>query len=247
MELSKRLHAVAGLVTEGASVADIGTDHGYIPIYLIQERIASKVIALDVKKGPLERARMHIIGHGLKGQIETRLSDGLREVAPGEVDTMIAAGMGGGLVIHILEDSPETVKEISSFILQPQSEIDKVRRYLNEHGYRIVEERMVEESGKFYPMMRAVHGKEEAYEEYEYLYGKRLVEKKDPVLGRYLQREQNIRESILEQLQRHKNSATAREREKEVQEEWRKIRQALAHYEAKQEVTDEVPGNHREH
>ena len=81
----------------------------------------------------------------------------------------------------------------------------------------------------------------------EYLYGKRLLEKKDPVLGRYLQREQNIRESILEQLQRHKNSATAREREKEVQEEWRKIRQALAHYEAKQEVTDEVPGNHREH
>ena len=65
MELSKRLHAVAGLVTEGASVADIGTDHGYIPIYLIQERIASKVIALDVKKGPLERARMHIVGHGL--------------------------------------------------------------------------------------------------------------------------------------------------------------------------------------
>ena len=232
MELSKRLHAVAGLVTEGASVADIGTDHGYIPIYLIQERIASKVIALDVKKGTLERARMHIIGHGLKGQIETRLSDGLREVAPGEVDTVIAAGMGGGLVIHILKDSPETVKEISSFILQPQSEIDKVRRYLNEHGYRIVEERMVEESGKFYPMMRAVHGSGEPYEEYEYLYGKRLLEEKDPVLRTYLLREQGIRESILEQLRRHKNSPTAREREKEVQEEWRKIRQALAHYEA---------------
>ena len=191
MELSKRLHAVAGLVTEGASVADIGTDHGYIPIYLIQEGIASKVIALDVKKGPLERARMHIV-----------------------------------------EDSPETVKEISSFILQPQSEIDKVRRYLNEHGYRIVEERMVEESGKFYPMMRAVHGSGESYEEYEYLYGKRLLEEKDPVLRTYLLREQGIRESILEQLRRHKNSPTAREREKEVQEEWRKIRQALAHYEA---------------
>lgn len=232
MELSKRLHAVAGLVTEGASVADIGTDHGYIPIYLIQEGIASKVIALDVKKGPLERARMHIVGHGLKGQIETRLSDGLREVTPGEVDTMIAAGMGGGLVIHILEDSPETVKEISSFILQPQSEIDKVRRYLNEHGYRIVEERMVEESGKFYPMMRVVHGSGEPYEEYEYLYGKRLLEEKDPVLRTYLLREQGIRESILEQLRRHKNSPTAREREKEMQEEWRKIRQALAHYEA---------------
>ena len=124
------------------------------------------------------------------------------------------------------------MKEISSFILQPQSEIEKVRRYLNKHGYRIVEERMVEESGKFYPMMQAVHGSGEPYEEYEYLYGKRLLEEKDPVLRTYLLREQGIRESILEQLRRHKNSPTAREREKEVQEEWRKIRQALAHYEA---------------
>ena len=105
MELSKRLYAVASLVTEGASVADIGTDHGYVPIYLMKNKIASKVIALDINKGPLERARMHVIGHGLKGQIETRLSDGLKNVKPGEVDTMIAAGMGGGLVIKILNDS----------------------------------------------------------------------------------------------------------------------------------------------
>lgn len=99
MELSKRLQAVADLVTEGASVADIGTDHGYIPIYLIEHHIAEKVIALDINRGPLERARMHIVGHGLKEKIETRLSDGLEKVLPGEVDTMIAAGMGGGLVI----------------------------------------------------------------------------------------------------------------------------------------------------
>ena len=97
MELSKRLQAVADLVTEGASVADIGTDHGYIPIYLIEHHIAEKVIALDINRGPLERARMHIVGHGLKEKIETRLSDGLEKVLPGEVDTMIAAGMGGGI------------------------------------------------------------------------------------------------------------------------------------------------------
>ena len=96
MELSRRLYAVASLVTEGASVADIGTDHGYIPIYLVQQGIASKVIALDVNGGPLERARMHIIGNNLKGKIETRLSDGLHAVEPGEVDTIVAAGMGGG-------------------------------------------------------------------------------------------------------------------------------------------------------
>ena len=131
MELSKRLYAVAGLVTEGASVADIGTDHGYVPIYLVKNKIASKVIAMDINKGPLERARMHIIGHGLKGQIETRLSDGLKNLEPGEVDAFIAAGMGGGLVIKILEDSKEVVEQLKFAVLQPQSEIAKVRKYLD--------------------------------------------------------------------------------------------------------------------
>ena len=139
MELSKRLYAVAGLVTEGASVADIGTDHGYVPIYLVKNNIASKVIAMDINRGPLERARMHIIGHGLKDQIETRLSDGLRMVNPGEVDGMIAAGMGGALVIKILEDSKEVVDSLAFAILQPQSEISKVRKYLHDNGLVIVQ------------------------------------------------------------------------------------------------------------
>ena len=131
MELSKRLYAVAGLVTEGASVADVGTDHGYVPIYLVINNIASKVIAMDINRGPLERARMHIIGHGLKGKIETRLSDGLKEIEPFEVEGMIAAGMGGGLVIKILEDSKEVVETLKFAVLQPQSEISKVRKYLH--------------------------------------------------------------------------------------------------------------------
>ena len=106
MELSKRLYAVAGLVTEGASVADIGTDHGYVPIYLVESGIASKVIALDVNQGPLHRARMHIVGHGLGDRIETRLSDGLAMIRPGEVETVIASGMGGPLTIRILQEGP---------------------------------------------------------------------------------------------------------------------------------------------
>ena len=239
MELSKRLYAVAGLVTEGASVADIGTDHGYIPIYLIKEGIASKVIALDVKKGPLERARMHIIGYGLKDRIKTRLSDGLQEVKPGEVDTMIAAGMGGGLVIRILQEGRKVADQLSALILQPQSEIEKVRKYLNQSGFRITEEKMVEETGKYYPMMRVAHGEAEDYEEYEYLYGKRLLEKKDPVLKKYLLREKEIRESILKQLAKHKDSQTARDREKTVREEWRLVCLALSCY-GSEDGVDEV-------
>ena len=144
MELSKRLHAVAGLVTEGASVADIGTDHGYIPIYLVENRISPRVIAMDINRGPLERARFHIQEHGMEAQIETRLSDGLSALVPGEADTMIAAGMGGGLVIKILTQTPQVTDSLQEFILQPQSEIAKVREYLNSNGFISVAEDMVE-------------------------------------------------------------------------------------------------------
>ena len=227
MELSKRLYAVASLVTEGASVADIGTDHGYVPIYLMKNKIASKVIALDINKGPLERARMHVIGHGLKGQIETRLSDGLKNVKPGEVDTMIAAGMGGGLVIKILNDSREVVDQLTYCILQPQSEIAKVRKYLAKNQLKIVDEDMVEEDGKFYPMMKVVHGEPEKYEEYEYIYGKKLLEKKHIVLDKYLLREQCAKQSILEQLRvRLENSESARQRAVEMIDELELINQA---------------------
>lgn len=231
MELSKRLYAVAGLVTEGASVADIGTDHGYVPIYLIKNKIASKVIAMDINKGPLERAKMHIIGHGLKGQIETRLSDGLKKVNPGEVDGMIAAGMGGALVIKILEESKAVVDTLEFLILQPQSEISKVRKYLNKNGLVIIEEDMVEEEGKYYPMMKVIHGQPEEYKEYEYIYGKKLLEKKHPVLEKFLLREKYIQESIVEQLSKHIGSESAEQRTREILHERQYTIQALERFE----------------
>ena len=231
MELSKRLYAVAGLVTEGASVEDIGTDHGYVPIYLIKNKIASKVIAMDINKGPLERAKMHIIGHGLKGQIETRLSDGLKKVNPGEVDGMIAAGMGGALVIKILEESKAVVDTLEFLILQPQSEISKVRKYLNKNGLVIIEEDMVEEEGKYYPMMKVIHGQPEEYKEYEYIYGKKLLEKKHPVLEKFLLREKYIQESIVEQLSKHIGSESAEQRTREILHERQYTIQALERFE----------------
>ncbi len=230
MELSRRLYAVASLVTEGASVADVGTDHGYIPIYLIQQNIASKAIALDINGGPLERARMHIIGYNLKGQIETRLSDGLLAVQPGEVDTMIAAGMGGGLIIRILEDGKEVVESLKEFILQPQSEVWRVRRYLLDHHMNIIDEDMVEEDGKYYPMMKAVHGESPRYAECEYIFGKRLLEKKNPVLEKFLHRELNIREGIFKELSHHVGSEGAKVRMEELRREIMIISRALGYY-----------------
>ncbi len=230
MELSERLYAVAGLVTEGASVADVGTDHGYIPIYLTEQQIASKVIALDVNGGPLERARMHIIGHGLKEKIDTRLSDGLSAVQPGEVDTMIAAGMGGGLIIKILEEGIEVVKTLKACVLQPQSEVWRVRKYLLDHHMDIIDEDMVEEDGKFYPMMRAVPGESPRYAECEYIFGKRLLEKRNPVLERFLHRELEIRERIFKQLDHHIGSESAALRMEEIRREMMLISRALGYF-----------------
>lgn len=231
MELSKRLYAVAGLVTEGASVADIGTDHGYVPIYLVERGIASKVIAMDVNQGPLNRARMHIVGHGLGDRIETRLSDGLARIRPGEVDTVIVSGMGGPLTIRILQEGKEVADQLNALILQPQSEICRVRRFLTENGYRIEQEDMVLEDGKYYPVMRVVHGTKEPYEEWEYLYGKRLLEARHPVLLEFLKRELHIKESILEQLAGRSGSQSARERAEEICREREWIQKALAQYE----------------
>lgn len=231
MELSKRLAAVAALVPEGACVADIGTDHGYVPIFLVEQGIVRKAVAMDINRGPLEHARMHIAESRLSDRIETRLSDGLEKLNVGEADTVIAAGMGGGLMIRILDEGREIIDSVKVCILQPQSEIVKVRRYLQEQGLVIVREDMVEEDGKYYPMMQVIHGEGECYEEYEYIYGKQLLRTCHPVLKKYLLREQGLKESIIRKLSVHSGSERTRERLDALRMELIYVRQALACYE----------------
>lgn len=229
MELSKRLTKVASLVTEGASVADVGTDHGYMPIYLITTGTARKAIASDINAGPLERARIHIQESSMSGQIEARRSDGLKAIRPGEADTMIAAGMGGGLIIKILDDGKDVTGQMKELILQPQSEIKKVRSYLIGHGFSISEEDMVEEEGKYYPVMKAVHGTSGPYTDAELLYGKRLLQQRHPVLKEYLLREKRIKNDIAVRLDGSR-SVRSRERRNEIQKELRLIEEALGCY-----------------
>lgn len=233
MELSDRLTAVAGLVTRGNRVCDAGCDHGYVPIYLIQNKISPHVIAMDVRSGPLSRAREHIRRYGMEEYIETRLSDGVEALEQGEADTLILAGMGGRLMEGILKRGMQKVSAMKELILQPQSEIMGFRRFLREQGFDIIGEDMVLEEGKFYPMMRVLPGKadSEKREEYKELadkFGGILLEKKHPVLKEYLVLRRRKQEAILKVL-----AASAQETEKgmcrirEIEEELRDIEAAL--------------------
>ncbi|WP_313127926.1 class I SAM-dependent methyltransferase [Anaerocolumna sp.] len=156
MQLSKRLQAVADSVTKGNRVADVGCDHAYISIYLIRQNIAPGVIAMDVNKGPLERGRENIERLGLDSRIETRLSDGLHKLNPGEADTILIAGMGGALTVRILEEGLASVKKCKELVLQPQSELAFVRKFIEQIEFEIVAEQMLIDDGKYYTIIKAI-------------------------------------------------------------------------------------------
>ena len=154
MQLSKRLRAVADLVPGGTVPADVGTDHAYIPIALVEEGKIPRALAMDINQGPLTRAEENIKAHGLEEKIETRLSDGLEKMKKGEADTVLIAGMGGLLTVRILSSKREVLGG-ATLVLQPQSDLPSVRGWLAEEGYAITAEDLVLEDGKYYPMMRA--------------------------------------------------------------------------------------------
>lgn len=158
MLLSDRMRAVAGLVQPCKSIADIGCDHGYVAMELVRSNICRHVIAMDINSGPLDRAKRNIIDYDMQDYIETRLSDGVSALREGEAEGVICAGMGGKLVISILEQGKRLIGEMKQVILQPQSEVDEVRGYLRKKGYLIDREDIIYEDGKYYPMMRVLPG-----------------------------------------------------------------------------------------
>lgn len=225
------------MALEKSRVADVGTDHGYIPIALVERGIAVNAIAMDLRPGPLRRAEDHIRQAGLWGMIQTRLSDGLSKLSPGEADVAVIAGMGGELIIHILDEGRHVWQDMGRFILSPQSDLDKVRRYLREQGFGFIDEAMVEEEGKFYTVMAVSQTEGMPWipawdQESIYLYGPVLIEKKDPVLLRFLDKEQKRIEGVLNHLKNQKTvcgKATegALTAEKEMERQLHKIDEAL--------------------
>lgn len=155
MTLDERLSAVAKLVRPGSRVADIGTDHAYLPVYLITAGICPSAIAADIGAGPLNAARRTVTEAGSAEKIELRLGDGLSVIAPDEADDIVIAGMGGETVAAILAAAPWIGDARYRLILQPMSRAAELRRYLMTNGFSLTEEHLVTDGRHLYPVMAA--------------------------------------------------------------------------------------------
>ena len=187
MKLGSRLAALAAFVPQGARIADIGTDHAYLPIELVQKNIAISAVAGDVHIGPYHAAKENIEGLGLQHKIAVRFGDGLSVLSPGEVDTVVIAGMGGSTIIEILNSSPEITSSLRRLILQPMIATGTVRRWLNTNKWEIVEEALVQDEGKLYEIVVAEQGETFTVEPIMYDIGMILWEHKPALLALHIE------------------------------------------------------------
>lgn len=204
--ISERLKAVAGMVTKGKKVADIGTDHGYVPIYLVENSICSKVYAMDINEGPLKIADKNIAIHGLSDKIETIQSNGMEKLKDNMVDGAIISGMGGDLIVDILSRG-KNIKGINELVLSPHRRVDLVRKYLLENNWEIIDEKMLIDSGKYYTIIKVLKNDEKLhmYSDVELKYGKILLDNKDLVLKGYLEKEYLKFAEIFEKMKANKS------------------------------------------
>lgn len=200
VKLSDRLKAVADMITPGLRVSDVGCDHGYLSIYLMENKIAKSVIASDVRCGPLAKAAENLNIYGMSDVIDLRLSNGLDMIDRGEVDCVVMSGMGGNLMMDILSRGTDVISEVSELILQPQSEQQGLRHFIEENGFSIISESMVYEDYKYYPMFKAVKGEMHWDKEIYFIYGKILLREQNPVLHQFLIQEEDYYVNLYREL-----------------------------------------------
>jgi len=185
IRLSPRLAAIAALVPENARIADVGTDHGYLSVFLAQTKAPLSVIATDIRPGPLESAKRHVGEAGLEKLISLRLCDGLESVSPEEADTILIAGMGGEVIQGILARAPWTLRG-KLLILSPQSKQEVLRRWLYAQHCGIREEHLVEDGGKIYPILVVEGTPDREPTSAEYFIGAWPAERRDGLFYRHL-------------------------------------------------------------
>ena len=203
MKLTDRLLKIASLVTKGKRVADIGTDHGYIPVYLLNKGHVDFAILADVNKGPLENARGEVRHNNLLEKVDLRLGSGIEVLRVNEVDEIIIAGMGGILISELIEAKKEVAHSVDKLILQPMQAQNELRKYLLNNGYEIVDEVLVKEDFRVYEIIIAKYTDKNTAVEDEIYYevGKKLIENKDPLLNEFIDKKVFMYSSILKKIE----------------------------------------------
>lgn len=233
IRLSDRLRIVAHMCDKGAVVADIGTDHGYLPIYLVQEGIAPSAIAMDLRKGPLEKAKKHICDNCLEDRIQTRLSDGLEKLSKNEADIITICGMGGRLIADIVTKGKDVITQNTILVVSPQSEVGEFRHFLVSQGFEIEDEQMLKEDGKYYFIIKCRKSEESVCSEFsetQYQYGWKLLDSKDKTLYEYLIKEKETNEGISNSIKKDESNPTVKLRLQQLSQKNNIIMKALSYY-----------------
>ena len=233
IRISDRLRIVAHMCDKGAVVADIGTDHGYLPIYLVQEGIAPSAIAMDLRKGPLEKAKKHICDNCLEDRIQTRLSDGLEKLSKNEADIITICGMGGRLIADIVTKGKDVITQNTILVVSPQSEVGEFRHFLVSQGFEIEDEQMLKEDGKYYFIIKCRKPEESVCSEFsetQYQYGWKLLDSKDKTLYEYLIKEKETNEGISNSIKKDESNPTVKLRLQQLSQKNNIIMKALSYY-----------------
>lgn len=233
MQIGSRLETIGRLVTAGSVVADIGTDHAYLPVWLIEQGCIQKAIAGDIAQGPCQAARSTIAQHGLQQQVEVRMGSGLSVVQPGEASCITIAGMGASTMIAILEADMSVAEAAEALILQPMAGAASLRKWLCTHGWELVDEELVDDAPHFYEIMAARRGVSREYSEAEYAVGPVLLAKQHALLTKQLERQLSTTRQLLENMGR-----SERAKESSKYKELQKLQAAL-------EVLADEYGNRR--
>lgn len=230
MNISKRLLSVASLISDGYSVADIGTDHGYIPIYQVLNKKSPYALAMDVNEGPLSRASENVSKYQVVDKVVTRLSDGLDRLEPGETDCIVIAGMGGLLINKILAAGIDKAHAAKEMVLSPHSDVNLVRDFLAANNFKIIDELITYDEGKYYFVLKVTNGLDE-YGQEDALLGHFLCQRRDAVMKHYLDKEYALCQTILDNLMH--NSSNSTDRIHMMNDKKLIIEKGLAYYEGK--------------
>lgn len=226
MELSIRLKAIVSMIEECDSIVDVGTDHGYVPIYLVKNGVIRCAIASDINRGPVEKAKNNVFSNNVSAQINCRLGSGLSTVKSGEVQVAIIAGMGGNLIRDILEADLQVVKELKYMILQPVQNAEVLREYLYSTGYDIIDEEICMDDGKFYEIIKVKYNtKPISLENIYYEISKILLDKKHLVMKEFIEYKLQKYSTIYHAL--NEDSLSAKNRKEELYHVISKLKEFL--------------------